>query len=121
MDLDRKASKGKDYFGDFLDSMNDVSPDSAASTPAQTELATEPGRAMGRRPQEPLSSRSVLLYCRDHDRPSVSDLAATFGSPIPQMADLIRQLEASGVLTVHGQPGEERITLTENGATLASM
>lgn len=122
MDAERKTGKGKDYFGDFLKSMSGVTSASAPVGSPADASGLEPNAAVeSRSPQPALSLPAVLAYLRERGDVSLPDLAAGLKSPILQTAELIGKLEASGLLTVQGDPGSERVRLTEAGVNLSSV
>jgi len=122
VDTGRKPSKSRDVFGDFLDSMSNVKP---GSSPVEAEVSEAPPSAdapIEAAPQEAAPGLiPVLAYLRDHDGQSLPELAAGLGSPILQTAEVINKLAASGVLVVHGKPGDERVKLTEAGINLSGV
>ena len=118
MDRPSKIANSNDTFGDFLDSISSVQVGSAASSPApEAEPEATPKVA------EPtsLTLSNVLGYLGEHDGQSLPELARGLRSPILQTAEMIGKLETSGVLTVNGKPGSERVTLTATGRNLSTV
>jgi hypothetical protein len=122
VDTERRAAKGKDYFGDFLDSMSSVNPGSAAEESAADAPEPESEVVVESRQQESsLSLPSVLAYLRGHDDQSLPEIARGLRSPILETAEVINKLHASNVVTLEGKPGSERVKLTEAGVNLSSV
>lgn len=120
---ERKTSKSNDVFGDFLESVSGVtSGPSADAQAAGSEPQPEASVAVENRPQESaLGLVPILAYLRGHDGQSLPEVAAGLRSPILQTAEVINKLAASGVLELQGNPGDERIRLTETGMSLSSV
>jgi hypothetical protein len=120
LDVERKPGTGKDYFGDFLESVSRIQPSPGTPSTVPASPQTEAQSTAERQPPE-LSLPTVLAYLRAHNGVSVADLAAGLNSPIVQMADLVGKLGASGLLVVQGEPGKEQVQLTEAGVNLSSI
>ena len=122
MDSERKPSKSRDVFGDYLQSISSVKTGVPQPEPEASEAQAEADAAVESRPQEgSLGLIPVLTYLKEHNDQSLPELAAGLGSPILQTADVINKLAASGVLELHGDPGNERVRLTEAGVNLSSV
>ena len=118
MDRPSKIANSNDTFGDFLDSMSGVKIGSeASSSPPKAEPEATPEVAE----PTPLTLSNVLGYLGEHDGQSLPELARGLRSPILQTAEMIGKLENSGVLTVNGKPGSERVTLTATGRNLSTV
>ena len=118
VDRPSKVGRSDDTFGDFLDSMSGMEVGSAASLAAP--VAEAEAAAEAAKPPE-LTLSKVLAYLREHDGQSLPELARGLRSPILQTADIIGKLEGSGVLTLDGKPGSERVTLTAAGRSLSAV
>jgi hypothetical protein len=122
VDPGRKMYKSKDVFGDFLESVSDVNPTPATGEAPATDAPPEPPVPPESRAQESsLGLMQVLAYLREHSDQSLPEVAAGLGSPILQTAEVINKLATSGVLELQGNPGSERIKLTEAGINLSSV
>jgi len=118
MDRPSKIANSNDTFGDFLDSISGVQIESAASSSpqgAKPEAKPEVANPTA------LTLSNVLGYLGQHDGQSLPELARGLRSPIVETAEMIGKLETSGVLTVSGKPGSERVTLTATGRTLSTV
>jgi hypothetical protein len=117
VDRPSKIAKTNDTFGDFLDSMSNVNIESAASSSSEAEKEAPPAAVES----TPLTLTNVLGYLGEHDGQSIPELARGLRSPILQTAEMIGKLKDSGVLTVDGKPGSERVTLTATGRNLSAV
>jgi hypothetical protein len=118
VDRPSKIASSSDTFGDFLDSMSSVNVGSeGAASPAEAAAAA-PAEAA-----EPttLTLSNVLGYLGEHDGQSLPELAKGLRSPILQTAEMIGKLESSGLLTLDGKPGSERVRLTPAGRSLSAV
>jgi hypothetical protein len=122
VDSERRPSKSRDVFGDYLQSISSVKTGAPQPEAESSEAPAEAPAAVESLPQEgSLGLIPVLTYLREHDDQSLPELAAGLGSPILQTAEVINKLAASGVLELHGDPGSERVKLTEAGVNLSSV
>jgi len=121
MDTRRKPSKTTDVFGDFLKSMKDVNAGPPAVGASREKPPTADVPQQERSQEARLELAPVLTYLRTNDDQTLPELAAGLGSPILQTAEFIKQLAVSGVVDIHGDPGDERVALTDAGRSMPGI
>jgi hypothetical protein len=105
-----KKSGSADYFGTFLDTLS-------SDSPAQTARPAPPAVPQ---PGGPILPR-VLGYLSQVDGSSIPDLASGIGSSLVETAEVVGRLKESGLVAVSGDPGAERVELTEAGRTVSQL
>jgi hypothetical protein len=96
----------------FLKSMEDV--DVAARPAEADEAVTRPA-------PEGLTVGAVLSFLKRKGETRIIDVAVSLESPLLETAALLGTLQASGLVTIQGNPGAEVVALTKQGKTLATV
>lgn len=110
-----KKSGSADYFGTFLDTLSSETPaaDKAAATaPVQPPLPPPPGG--------PILPK-ILGYLSQAGESPITDIAAGIGCSLVETAEVVGKLQTSSLVVVTGDPGAERVELTEAGRNVADL
>jgi predicted transcriptional regulator len=128
-----RPTRSRDIVGTFLESVKTVRPSydstSSGATAAQTIAAkptienepvesSEHGGDLG---SQTSGMPAVLQRLSEAGEQDITELAAGLGMPLLRTAGLLGKLESSGLVTIGGEPGQERVALTEAGRTVATL
>ena len=125
-------SKKADYYGTFLDSVRQESPDQQVqqndpdvAVPAEEAGADVAGEEA---PAEPVAAEeemvdpiALLKVLRETGTQSMTTLQATTNLRFSKFAEIVGKLEEAGLVLISGQPGSEQVELLPAGATLADL
>jgi hypothetical protein len=109
----RKTTPGKDYFGDFLQTIKSVD--------VGQEPASSSGGSIEPQPATAPTLQAILAWLKRHGDQSISEIAAGIASPIIPTAEVLKKLAASGLVTIQGNPGIERVHLTRAGVNVSDL
>ena len=65
--------------------------------------------------------QAILAWLKRHGDQSISEIAAGIASPIIPTAEVLKKLAASGLVTIEGGPGIERVHLTRAGVNVSDL
>lgn len=127
----RAPSKKADYYGTFLDSVRQESPDQQATleepdvpTPPEAAEADDGGEEVAGEPaaeEEVIDPIALLKVLRETGTQSMTTLQATTNLRFSKFAEIVGKLEEAGLVKISGQPGSEQVELLQAGATLADL
>lgn len=112
MDPGNRRPRRRDNVGMFLKSMEDVDVD--AQSAENRDIVARPA-------PEGLTVGAVLSFLKRKGETRITDVAVNLESPLLETAALLGTLQASGLVTIQGSPGEEVVALTKQGKTLATV
>jgi hypothetical protein len=110
LEIDLMVKKSdSDYFGTFLDTLG-----SSSSGPTQVKSSPPV-------PGEGATLPRVLAFLSASPDVTLPDLASGIGSSLVETAQIVGKLSESGLILVTGDPGAERVSLTDAGRIVAEV
>jgi len=125
----KQQSQVGDYFGTFLDTLNDdrsAADSSVQSSSSAAEPGTQPASGADAaalpRPTTSLAmmAKAVRIISSAEAVP-VADLQTRVGIGFAEFGELISNLHQLGMVDISGDPGAEQIGLTKQGRLFAQM
>jgi hypothetical protein len=125
----KQQSQVGDYFGTFLDTLNDRSSaadssiqGSSSSSQSMTDSTRGSDVVGADRPATSLAllTKAVALMSGSETLP-VTDLQTRVGVGFAEFGELISNLHQLGMIDISGDPGAEQIGLTTQGRLFAQM
>jgi hypothetical protein len=106
-----EARKRSDYFGTFLETVKQESPEQSAPTPER--------EAGGGGPSDP--PMMILAVLVEKGPIKVSELQEATGMEFGQFGETLAAVVKAGLVSLSGTPGQELADVTDSGRSLASV
>jgi hypothetical protein len=134
--VDAGRPRSRDVVGTFLKSVKGARPSSgerwnppisieSSESPSSDDAPSDsdsPASAAAAAPSESPSVVGVVLrQLSERDHVPIGELASDLRMPILEAAGVLTKLASTGLIQIHGEPGDELVVLTDSGRTIAPL